>query len=186
MFDEAALQRDARRAYELGRLRTALFRSLFVLVPTAIVAVWVGGRMPILWLPMTALAWIFAHWRGGAVLRGSRIGLVGGIATFLLPMTVLRPCCSPEAMAQGMSCCTQPSACVVAGGLLGVALAAFVPSGRLRWPTAGGLMLGVASVAILRCSTLFGAEALGLIGGLLGGVVVTTLTRTMLVRRRSA
>ncbi|MFO0736531.1 MAG: hypothetical protein U0270_11660 [Labilithrix sp.] len=142
--------------------------------------------MPILWLPVTALAWVFAHWRGGAFLRGSHVGLLGGIVTFVLPMTVLRPCCSPEAMAAGMECCTQPSACVTVGALLGTVLAAFIPSGRQRWHTVAGIMVGVASVAILRCSTLFFAEALGLVGGLMAGIVIATLTRTVVVGGRSA
>jgi hypothetical protein len=119
--------------------------------------------------------WIFAHWRGGPLLRGSYLGLAGGFVTLLLPMTVLRPCCSPEAMAAGMSCCTDPSACVTAGGLLGIVLAAFLPFGPTRWRSAAGMALGLASVAILRCSTLFGAEALGLAGGLALGVAVASV-----------
>lgn len=183
MFDERVLWSRARRAYELGRLRAALLRSLFVLAPTAAVAVMIGGRTPILWLPVTAAAWIFGYWRGGSFLRGSYVGLLGGIATFLLPMTVLRPCCSPEAMAAGMECCTQPSACITAGTLLGTVLAAFVPAGAKRWSTAAGVALGVGSTAILRCSTLFAAEAAGLLAGLLGALVLTTITRRVVERR---
>lgn len=73
-----------------------------------------------------------------------------------------------------------PGACVAAGAMIGLALAAFVPAGSARWRTAAGMAIGVASVAILRCSTLFAAEALGLVAGLLGGVVVATAARRVL------
>lgn len=175
-----------RRAYELGRLRASLLRALVVVVPAAVAAAMVGGRTAFAWLPMTILAWVFANWRGGPVLRGAYVGLAGGIVTFLLPLTLLRPCCSAEAMAAGMECCRNPGMCVTAGGLLGIVLAAFIPTGPARWRTAAGVMLGVASVAILRCSTLFAAEALGLAGGLAAGILVATVSRTVLARRATA
>ena len=87
-------------------------------------------------------------------------------------------------MAAGMECCRNPSACLTVGAFLGTVLAAFVPSGPERWRTAVGIAVGVASVAILRCSTLFVAEALGLVGGLVAGVLIATLTRTFMVRRQ--
>jgi len=182
--NDAYLQ--VRRAYELGRLRVSVMRALYVVVPVAIVASLFGGRTAFAWLPVTIAAWLIAQWRGGPLLRGAYVGLAGGIITFALPMTVLRPCCSPERMAAGMECCTMPSACVTAGALLGIVLAAFVPNSPARWRTAAGVAVGVASVAILRCSTLFAAEALGLVGGLLGGVLVATLSRNVLARRALA
>src|SRR5690242_2014119 len=88
-----------RRAYERGRLRTSARRALFVLAPVALVAAWFTGRVALLWLPVTFVAWVIAHWRGGPLLRGAFFGLVGGAVTYALPMSVLRPCCSAEAMA---------------------------------------------------------------------------------------
>lgn len=180
MHAEFALQ--ARRAYELGRLRTSLVRATPIVAAVAALALGMEGNAGLVWLPVTAAVWIFANWRGGPLLRGTYVGLVGGLVALALPLTVLRPCCSPEAMAAGMQCCTQPSACVSAGGLLGVVLAALLPAGTARWRAAGGTALGVVSVAILRCSTLFAAEALGLVGGLAVGMLVATLGRSIVVR----
>jgi hypothetical protein len=171
-----------RRAYELGRLRTSIVRALFVVAPVAALAIVVGGAA---WLPITVAVWIFANWRGGPLLRGSYIGLIGGLVTVGLPMTLLRPCCSPEAMAAGMSCCTQPSACWTAGGLLGLVLAAFLPRDQTRWRSAAGMVLGIGSVAVLRCAKLFAAEALGLAGGLALGVLVASVIGARLSAARS-
>ncbi len=177
---------QARRAYEWGRARSSARRALLVVVPVAVVASLVSGRSALAWLPMTLAAWIFAHWRGGPVLRGAFFGLVGGAITYVLPMSVLRPCCSAELMAAGRECCTMPGACLGAGVLVGFALAAFVPPGSARWRTAAGMALGVASVAILRCSTLFAGEAVGLVGGLLAGVLAATMARRVLTRHAPA
>jgi hypothetical protein len=173
----------ARRAYEWGRLRTSLRRAAMVFVPVAVVALLTTGRSAVAWLPVTFVAWVIAHWRGGPLLRGAFFGLVGGAVTYALPMTVLRPCCSADAMKAGMECCTMPGACLAAGAFVGFALAAFVPSGSARWRTAGGMALGVASVAILRCATLFAGEAVGLVGGLAAGLLAATLARRVLARR---
>lgn len=180
MHADLALQ--ARRAYEVGRLRTSFVRSLPIVAIVAAIALSVEGRTGLVWLPITAAVWLTANWRGGPLLRGAYLGLAGGLVTLALPMTLLRPCCSPGAMAEGMRCCTQPSACVAAGALLGVVLAALLPAGSTRWRVAGGTALGVVSVAILRCSTLFAAEAFGLVGGLALGMLVATLGRSIVGR----
>lgn len=180
MHTDFALQ--ARRAYELGRLRTSLARAVPVVALVALVALVAEGRAGLVWLPVTAAGWIVANWRGGPLLRGAYLGLVGGLVTLALPLTVLRPCCSPQAMAEGMRCCTEPSACVTAGALLGTVLAALLPIGPTRWRAAGGTALGVVSVAILRCSTLFAAEALGLVAGLAIGMLVATVGRGVVGR----
>lgn len=171
----------ARRSYEWGRVRTSLRRAIVVVVPVAIVSSVATGRAALAWLPVTLAAWVFAHWRGGPVERGAFFGLVGGAVTYVLPMSVLRPCCSAEAMAAaaaaGRDCCTLPGACLGVGALVGLALATCVPVAGARWRTAGGMALGVASVAILRCATLFAGEALGLVGGLIVGVLAATMVR---------
>lgn len=177
MHAEHAMQ--ARRAYERGRLRTSLWRTAPIVACVGILSLLVVGRAGLLWLPITAVLWLLANWRGGPVLRGAYVGVLGGLVTLVLPMTVLRPCCSPEAMAQGMSCCVQPSACLTAGALLGLVLAAFLPAGSSRWRAATGMALGVGSVAVLRCSTLFAAEALGLAGGLVAGLLAAMIGRAV-------
>jgi hypothetical protein len=178
--------RQVRRAYEWGRLRTSLRRSLAVVVPVAVIATAVTGREALLWIPVTLAVWVLAHWRGGPLLRGAFFGLAGGAITYVLPMSVLRPCCTPEAMAAmtpGSDCCTMPGACLGAGALVGFALAAFVPAGSARWRTTAGIALGVASVAILKCATLFAGEAVGLVGGILAGVAAASLARAVVGRR---
>jgi hypothetical protein len=175
-----------RRAYELGRLRVSAFRAALVTAPIALVAGLVTGAPALVWLPVTFTAWMLAQWRGGPLLRGTFFGLLAGIVTYALPLSILRPCCSPErmaALAPGVDCCTMPAACLGSGALIGFVLAAFVPLGAARVRTASGMALGIASVAILRCSTLFLGEAAGLLAGLVAGVAGAALAQTMLRRR---
>ena len=177
-----------RRAYELGRLRVSAFRAALITAPIALVAGIITGAPALVWIPVTFAAWMLAQWRGGPVLRGTFFGLVAGIITYALPLSVLRPCCSPERMAAlppGADCCTMPAACLGTGALIGFVLAAFVPLGNARMRTAAGMALGIASVAILRCSTLFLGEAVGLLGGLVAGVAGAALAQSVL-RRRTA
>jgi hypothetical protein len=93
----------------------------------------------------------------------------------LLPLSLLRPCCRPGVVMTA-DCCTRPELCVVAGSAIGLGLALFLPRARgaKRWETAGGMVLGVLSVAVLKCSKLFLGEALGLLGGLAVGVLVVS------------
>lgn len=175
--------RALRRAYEWGRLRSSVLRALVPTVAIAVIAGAITGVHALAWLPVTLTAWVVAYWRGGAVLRGSFFGLVAGAITYALPMTILRPCCSPaKMMMAGADCCTMPGACLGAGAAIGFALAVFVPAGAGRWRTAGGMAIGISSVAILRCSTLFLGEATGLLGGLLAGLAAASLARTILAR----
>lgn len=184
--ETTAEYRSLRRAFELGRLRAAARATPLVLAPVALLALTISGRPALSWLPVTAALWLFAFWRGHAVLRGAFRGLVGGVVTYALPLTVLRPCCTPEAMkaaaALGADCCTMPSACLGVGALVGAIFGALVPAGASRWQTAGGIALGVASVAVLRCSTLFVGEALGLVGGIAAGVLAGAFARRLAPR----
>lgn len=185
--DVTADYRAVRRAYEWGRLRASVVRAMLVTVAIGAVACAFTGPRALAWLPVTFTAWLLVHWRGGPILRGSLFGLVAGAITYALPMTILRPCCSPEKMmVAGENCCTMPSACVGAGAAIGFVLAAFVPASAARWRTALGMGLGVASVAILRCSTLFLSEAGGLLGGLVGGVLVAAAARSVLAQHARA
>ncbi len=180
MADKGIEYRAARRAYELGRLRTSLWWAAAISTPIAAAGWLVSGRSSLVWLPVTLLVWIVACWRGGALLRGAFHGLLGGVVTFALPMSILRPCCTPEAMMSGADCCTMPGACLAAGGVVGVILAAFVPLGRGSWwRTATGMVLGVASVAIFKCATLFAGEAIGLVGGIAAGLLAACAARSL-------
>lgn len=188
MQPETTLEyRSVRRAYEWGRVRSSALRALVPTIAIAVVAGSITGMPALAWLPVTFAAWVFAYWRGGVLLRGAFFGLVAGAITYALPMTVLRPCCSTaKMMMAGADCCTMPAACLGAGAAIGFALAVFVPAGAGRWRTAGGMGVGVASVAILRCSTLFLGEATGLLGGLLAGLAAASMARAILARSTRA
>jgi hypothetical protein len=173
----------ARRAYELGRLRSSTWRALAVALAIAALGVATTGWSSLAALPVTLSIWIFAYWRGDVLLRGGLYGLVGGIVTSLLPMSILRPCCA-TGMPPGADCCTMPGACLAAGAVVGVALAMVVPfAKRSWWRTALGVSLGMTSVAVLKCATLVAGESLGLLGGLLVGVAAAGAARSLLSRR---
>ncbi len=170
---ELATRLSVRRAYELGRLK---FSARFAFVLTAIVATAAAlavGRQALPWTGLTLVVWLVLGWRGGALLQGAKRGLFAGVATFLLPLSILRPCCRPGVVMTA-DCCTRPELCIFAGAALGFALAAFLPAKKdsPRFETAAGMVLGVLSVAVLKCSALFMGEAIGLLGGLSMGVVV--------------
>jgi hypothetical protein len=52
--------------------------------------------------------------------------------------------------------------------------------------TALGMVLGVTSVAVVRCSILFAGEAVGLLGGMAAVLVAASLARSMLEQGRAA
>lgn len=147
------------------------------------------GRSPLAWVLVTLAAWTLIEWRGGALLRGGRYGIFAGVITLLLPMSILRPCCTPEVMAAaaGASCCTMPGACGAAGAVVGLAFACLMPLGRGRkayFETVLGMTLAWASMAPMRCTGLFVGEALGLVGGLLAGIVGAATARAVWSLRR--
>jgi hypothetical protein len=176
----------ARRAYELGRLRSSAWRALFISFAIASLGTVTTGLSSLAALPVTFAIWLFAYWRGDVFLRGALYGLAGGIVTSLLPMSILRPCCTPG-MAPGADCCTMPGACLAAGAAVGVALAVVVPFAKKSWwRTALGVAFGMTSVAVLKCATLFAGEALGLLGGLIVGIAAASAARSVLSRRATA
>lgn len=185
-----ALRRRVRRAYELGRIRRG---AMLAVVVTALVALvsWRFGAGPFrAVLPATFFAWVLLVWRGGAALRGAYTGLLAGVVTFLLPLSLLRPCCRPGMrMAMDGSCCTSPGTCVAAGAVLGLLLAGALPRGGSTHSSARhfeatlGMVAGVTSVAVHKCAALFLGEALGLLGGLVGGVLLLGGAGLLLERR---
>ncbi|HVH47687.1 MAG TPA: hypothetical protein VM925_35370, partial [Labilithrix sp.] len=112
-------------------------------------------------------------------------GLLGGLVTSFLPMSILRPCCAMGAPT-GVDCCTMPGACLGAGVVVGIVLAIAVPFGKATWwRTALGMALGMTSVAVLKCTTLFAGEAFGLVGGLVAGIAAVAAARLVLRHRRN-
>jgi hypothetical protein len=157
----------ARTAYELGRARGALLRGALLALSTALVGSTVISPRAVLWAPATFAIWAFVWWRGGVLLSAGYYGLLAGASTFLFPMSLLRPCCRPDA-AGSMPVCTMPEMCVLAGALIGLPVAAWLLRRHALRPVeaASGMALGVLSLATLKCSALFLGEALGLLAGI--------------------
>ena len=179
------VRRAAKRAYELGRLRTAALHAVAVAVLVAGAAAIAVGIRALAWLPLTLLAWILVEWRGAWLLRGAQRGLLAGVAALFLPLSILRPCCA----AGTVECCSgsMPPMCAAIGGLLGLSLALLIPKapGSRRVEAALGVAVGAASVAALRCGPLLLGEAAGLLGGLTAGVLAASLARAWMDRRHA-
>lgn len=176
--------RASQRSYELGRLWVAARRAVVVVLVVAGAAALTLGRSALVWLPMTLLASIVTEWRGSFLMRGARRGLLVGLASIIVPLSLLRPCCGVDAKSMGMTCCITPSACWAAGAIVGLAAVLFVPrapDGR-RLHAIVGMAIGIVSVAVLRCSMLFVGEAFGLVGGMTAGALATAFARSMLRR----
>lgn len=171
---QETLRRRARRAYELGRLRGAVVSAALVAGTGALLGHLIVGPRAALWAPLTFAMWCLASFRGGVMLRGAHYGLVAGGLTFLVPLSVLRPCCRWDA--SGMANCTMPEMCVVMGALVGLPLCAWALSlcQSRRLEAGFGVWLGVGSMAAFKCSALFAGEAMGLFAGAAIGVVLAT------------
>ena len=178
-------RRATRRAYEVGRLRTAAMHAAAVAATVAAAATIAVGPRALVWLPLTLLGWILVEWRGVWLLRGARRGLLAGVAALFLPLSILRPCCAAGAV----DCCTGAMLqnCAAVGGLFGLSLALLIPRARgaRRWEAALGVSLGAASVAVLRCGPLLLGEAAGLLGGLAAGVLAASCARACVDRLRA-
>ena len=179
----------ARRAMELGRARFALTSAVVVTLALALVAGSMG--VDLRWLVLPFAAWAFVTFRGGALARGGLAGLVGAVLGWIVPMSILRPCCSASAMSAlplGADCCTRPECCLEIGALVGVGVAilmSLVPvRGRNGMVTQMlGAILVCASTLGVRCSGLFLGESLGLVGGMALGAVVFGGARMLLLQR---
>lgn len=165
----------ARVAYELGRLRGALLRGALLAVSVAAAGRWLVDGASWAWAPFTLALWSAIWWRGGPLLAGARYGLAAGGLTYLMPLSLLRPCCRAGVVDMAASC-TMPEMCVMAGAVVSVPLSALVMRRCATQPLEGafGMVLGVLCVAAVKCSALFVGEALGLLGGVALAIAVTT------------
>lgn len=168
-------------------MRATFVRAAAIVATAGAVAAFVVGRRSLVWLPLSLLVWVFIEWRGAWLMHGARRGLLAGVASLFLPLSVLRPCCGIDMDMSSGQCCTMPQACVAVGALLGLSLALLVPHApsEHRVTTAIGMALGVGSVAALRCGPLLLGESAGLIGGLVTGVVAASLARAWIDRGRT-
>jgi hypothetical protein len=177
-----AAYRASKLSYELGRLTSALRHAALATAFVALLAFVLFGKHALEWLPLTFLIVAASEWRGRFLMLGARRGLLAGMLAMLLPLSVLRPCCGIDAKAMGVDCCVMPSMCWAVGAGTGLFMALFLPKapeGR-RLEATLGMLSGVLSVAVLRCSPLFVGEALGLLGGVSLGVLAVASARARL------
>jgi hypothetical protein len=86
-MERSDLAARARRAYELGRLRTALPVALFAVPPAAVaLRICGGGAVTIGLAVLLAAALVAAHWRGEEAAKGAGAGLLAGAFAFLVPV----------------------------------------------------------------------------------------------------
>jgi hypothetical protein len=169
-------------------MKAGAIRALALAVLTGVVAFFSFRDAGLAWLPLTALAWTAIEWRGGALLRGGRIGAGVGFAALAMPLWAFRTCCRAGDAMMGRNCCNMTSACTAVGLLLGLTLAVFlVRQPRThRLESAGGMGLALLAVASVRCAELVAGEALGLLGGLAAGAIASSLVAALVEARRGA
>jgi hypothetical protein len=167
---EAVLAARARRAYEMGRLRTALPAIAFAVPMIGLSVVLcdrplasAGGGIALVAVLLAAA------WRGQPFARGARAGLIAGLGPLLLPMATCFHLCA------GGVCLLAPTACVLAGLAGGAALGLHarhrVPTG----PDAGGYLLAALTIAALvgslGCVIAGTSGVVGMVVGLALGTV---------------
>ena len=178
---------SALRAYEMGRVRTAIVRAACVSAAVLVIGVVLVGRAAAPWAlaPLAVLA--LTEWRGGSLSHGARRGALAGLVVLLLPSSILRPCCDATMAATGV-CCTMPSVCGIAGVFIGVAMQLVWPkerSPRTHVLAGVGVACGALSVLSARCAGLFVGEAIGLVLGLVAGVATSSAARVWIASRRA-
>jgi len=172
------------KAYERGRWLKAGLHALLFWLFAALLSVAFVGPSSLIWSPLALVAWALVEWRGMELLRGGRVGALAGALTLVLPMSVLRRCCKPGALEMmGADCCSMPGACAAAGVIVGLVLACFLPTQGRRRDMILGMMLGMAAIAPMKCSTLLVGEAFGLLGGLVAGALATSAVRVFVGRQ---
>lgn len=182
--DNAALRARALSAYEAGRTRASVVRALVCTLAVAGLSVAVRGPRSLVVAPLLFAIVLLAERRGMALGAGMRRGVVIGLATWLLPMSVLRPCCANmDPAAISGACCTMPGCCFAAGALVGLVAAFLAPRSRRgdAWGTVG-IACGVLGVTALRCTGLFVGEAAGMLLGVAAAAAMVSGARAVLAR----
>ncbi len=182
------IQNRALLAYESGRRQVALVRALAVTAALVGLSVVVRGPVSAVVAPLVFAIVFFSEWRGTSLGQGVRRGIVLGLVTWILPMSVLRPCCAnmdPAAIVG--PCCTMPGCCFAAGAAIGLVAAFLAPRGRGRADLGGpaGIAAGTLGVTALRCTGLFVGEAAGLLLGVAIATAMVSGARAALVRARA-
>jgi len=135
--------------------------------------------------PLLFVLVLVSEHRGTSFGQGVRRGVVLGLGTWLLPMSVLRPCCANMDPATLVGpCCTMPGCCFAAGAAVGLFAAFLAPRGRHPGDLWGvvGMAGGVLGVTALRCAGLFMGEAAGLLCGVAVAAAMVAGARAALAR----
>lgn len=173
---EAALELRVRRAYELGRLLLGLRRAA-VVAPMAALSLIACERPGATWLAasLLAAAVVLLEWRGLALARGARVGLLAGVPPLLLPLVVratLHVCNATFCLPYSTVCL---AAGVVGGGFMGLSSVRRGVHGS--GVAAAGLVASLAGS--LGCLVAGVGGVVGLVAGLgLGAVPLIALRRT--------
>jgi len=169
--------RAARRAYEIARLRRGAVRAVALAALLGLIAAVAVGAAALAWLPVFVVVWGALEWRGGALLRGGRVGALFGVLVAVVPTSLFMTCCRLGCSVGGGLCCSTSRACAGIGALMGLGVAALLsrlPS-KDRAQATFGAALGIVATAIPRCAGLMVGEGLGLLLGLLAGTAAAGL-----------
>lgn len=166
---------NVRRAYELGRFYRAATLTAFVVAAVAAIAAATLGVRSLVWLSLTIAVWLVAFWRGGELERGAKYGLAAGIASLLLPLSLLLSCVAD---------CARLGCCVISGIAITAVVAVVAGVAPLArsswwssWKTTVGVTLGASSVAAIRCAALDPGEATAFALGVLIGPCAASVAR---------
>ena len=159
---ETTLASRACHAYEIGRLNSALRRAVLLLPIAGLTLLCCPepARSLVAGLGLVAAVTI-CLWRGEALKRGVRPGLVAGVVPLGIPLVAM----ATGHLCQAGRCLLDPTVCILAGIAGGVALGVFAPRPR----EAHGIPLVTASL-IAGLTGSVGCWMYGLVG--IGGMVV--------------
>ena len=172
---ETALELRVRRAYELGRLLLGLRRAA-VVAPMAALSLIACERPGATWIAasLLAAAVVLLEWRGLALARGARVGLLAGIPPLLLPLVVratLHVCNATFCLPYSTVCL---AAGIVGGGFMGLSSVRRGVHGQ--GVAAAGIVASLAGS--LGCLVAGVGGIVGLVAGLgLGAVPLMALRR---------
>jgi hypothetical protein len=158
-----ALEQRARRAYELGRIRSAIRVTPFIAAGAA-VAILCGRPLALtaaVGSALLVLCVVLAD-AGGAAGRAVWSGLMAGVAPLAMPlfMITVGHACFGDAC---MRLCLP--ACIAGGAVAGVAVARMAARHSGDWRFVSAALAIATLTGAMGCSTAGAAGVLGMIGG---------------------
>jgi hypothetical protein len=161
---DLAFANRARRAYEMGRLRSAAVRAL-VVVPIAALMLWMHPG-PQTWalLAVLAAAVLMLLWRGQAYGRAATTGLLAGAVPLVAPALVRSGHCCVGGLCTTICMVACVGAGVCAGGVVALR-AGQEEGGHGHFLVSAALVAGLTGA--LGCTIMGAAGILGMLAGLL-------------------